>query len=217
VLDQTPWPFRLSTITGYHCDRLHERAPGRVTSFYTMIMLTLVYTGGLYLWAKRRVPGQPMTWGEAFVGAFFIFGYFVLIYGLLPNAWLQWCDGSLKWRSDKIGIPLGPLHHELIAPVFFGLHPFTWNLNLLKNDRRYFGFLPVNKGLLWPTGITFFGRGKLAFNAQSCRDIGAVIIYSVMIGVQFKGWLWWQKRGEGKVAAPELPTSAYGRPLVRKA
>jgi hypothetical protein len=28
----------------------------------------------------------------------------------VPNAWLQWCTSGLKWRSDKTGIPLGPLH-----------------------------------------------------------------------------------------------------------
>jgi hypothetical protein len=187
-----------------------------VTSFYTMIVLTVVFTAGLYWWAKRRPPGRAVTWGEAFVGAVVVFAYFVLIYGLLPNQWLEWCDGALKWRSDKIGIPLGPLHHERIAPIIFGWRPFTWNVNLLRNNRRYLGFLPVNKGLLFPGGITFFGRGKLNVSAQSCRDIGATIIYAVMIGVQFKGWLWWQKRGEGRVATAELPTSAYGRPLVRK-
>jgi hypothetical protein len=183
-----------------------------VTIFYTMVVVTTLVTYALYLWAKRRPVGKVMTWGEAFVAAMAIFAYFILIYGLLPNQWLQWCDSGLKWRSDKIGIPLGPLHYWR-----FGLFGHTWfHLRLLQNNRKYLGFLPVNKGLLFPSGITFFGRGKLNVNAQTCRDIVAVVIYGVSIGVQFKGWLWWQKRGEGRPAIAELPTSAYGRPLVRK-
>jgi hypothetical protein len=188
-----------------------------VTAFYSMLVVTVVFTVALYLWAKRRAPGQTMTWGEAFVAALVVFAYFVLIYGILPNQWLQWCDGALKWRSDKVGIPLGPLHHMHLRPNVFGAHPINWNINLLRNNRKYLGFLPVQNGLLFHQGLKFFGRGKLNINAQTCRDIGAVVIYGAAIGVQFKGWLWWEKRGEAKLATPELPTSAYGRPLMRKA
>jgi len=183
-----------------------------VTAFYFAVFLTVVSTAFLYWWAKRRPVGKEMTWGEAFVGALFIFFYLLLIYGILPNWWLQWCDGPLKWRADKTGIPLGDLHYWKVG----AFHHTLWHLTLLKNNRRYFGFLPVNKGVLWPTGLTFFGRGKVAINAQACRDIGSTLIYGIMIGVHFKGWLWWQKRDQAKVRVPELPTSAYGRPLVRK-
>ena len=183
-----------------------------MTAFYFVSFLTAAMTFGLYLWAKRRPVGQRMTWGEAFVGGMVIFGYMVLIYGVLPNQWLQWCDGALKWRSDKTGIPLGDLHYWR-----FGLFGHTWwHLSLLHNNRRYLWIFPVDKGVLFPNGITFFGRGKLGINAQSMRDIGATVIYGAMIGLHFKGWLWWQKRGQLKPATHELPTSAYGRPLVRK-
>jgi len=183
-----------------------------VTSFYSMVVLAVVFTIGLYLWAKRRPVGQGLTWGEAFLGALVVFFYALVIYALVPNAWLQWCTSGLRWRSDKIGIPLGPLHYWR-----FGIAGHTlFHLTLLKNGRRYLGFLPVNKGVLWPTGITFFGRGKLGVNAGTMQDIGATLIYGIALGVHFKGWLWWQKRGQVQRAAPELPTSAYGRPLVRK-
>ncbi len=183
-----------------------------MTAFYFDLFLSVAFTLALYWWAKRRPVGKRLTWGEAFVGALVAFAYMIVIYALLPNAWLQWCTGALKWRSDKTGIPLGPLHHWRFNIA--GTHIFT--LNLLKNNRKYLGFLPVDKGLLWPKGITFFGRGKLGVNAQTIQDVGAVLIYVVAIGVHFKGWLWWQKRDQVKAATPELPTSAYGRPLVRK-
>lgn len=187
-----------------------------MTAFFFAIFLTIAATTGLYLWGKRRPVGASLSWGEAYAGGLFVLTYFVLIYGILPNQWLQWCDGPLKWRSDKIGIPLGPLHHWRFSLNVFGTHILGFTLDLLKNGRRYFGFLPVDKGVLFPNGITFFGRGKLAFNAQDMRDIVAVMIYGVSIGLHLKGWLWWQKRGQAKPVTRELPTSAYGRPLVRK-
>jgi len=184
-----------------------------VTAFYFSLIATIVSTLGLYLWAKRRPVGTSMTWGEAFVGAMFVFAYVTLIYAIVPNAWLQWCTSGLRWRSDKIGIPLGDLHYWR-----FGAFGHTWfHLTLLKNNRRYLWIFPVNKGCLFPTGITFFGRGKIKLNASSCQDIGAVLLYVMALGVHFKGWLWWQKRDRTKTATRELPTSAYGRPLMRKA
>ena len=183
-----------------------------MTSFYFTLFLSVCASAGLWWYARRRPVGKAISWGEAFVGALVVFTYMLLIYALLPNAWLQWCTGSLRWRSDKTGIPLGPLHHWRVDA--FGSHIFT--LNLLHNNRKYLGFIPVDKGVLWPKGITFFARGKIAVNAQTIQDVGATLIYVVALGVHFKGWLWWQKRGEGKAATPELPRSAYGRPLVKK-
>jgi hypothetical protein len=169
-----------------------------VTAFVFAILLTGAMAGIIYLWARRRPVGAPLSWGEAYVGGLFVFVFFLVLYGVLPNQWLQWCDGPLKWRSDKVGIPAGPI---------------GW---FLQNNHKYLGFIPYQKGVFWPHGITFFGRGKLAFNAQDLRDIVATLIYGIAITGQMKGWLWWQARGKARAATPELPTSAYGRPLVKK-
>lgn len=169
-----------------------------MTAFVFAILLTGAMAGIIYVWARRRPVGAPLSWGEAYVGGLFVFVFFLVLYGVLPNQWLQWCDGPLKWRSDKVGIPAGPI---------------GW---FLQNNHKYLGFIPYQKGVFWPHGITFFGRGKLAFNAQDLRDIVAALIYVVALTGQMKGWLWWQARGKARAATPELPTSAYGRPLVKK-
>ncbi|GAC1377577.1 MAG: hypothetical protein NVSMB4_06950 [Acidimicrobiales bacterium] len=170
-----------------------------MTAFVFAIFLTALMSAIIYAWARRRPAGATLTWGEAFVAALFVFVYLVVIYGVLPNQWLQWCDGPLKWRSDKIGIPAGPI---------------GW---ILHNNRKYLGFLPFDKNTFFPKGITFFGRGKIAFTAQDLRDIVAATIYIAAIVGHMKGWLWWQARHKKSAAAtPELPTSAYGRPLVKK-
>jgi hypothetical protein len=178
-----------------------------VTSFVFATALTLAMSGIIYLWARNRVPGTPLTWGEAFIGGAFVFFYMLLIYGILPNAWLQWTNGPLKWRSDRLGIPAGPFNY---------IHIFFWHFHPLRPNRRYLGFIPYAKGAFWPNGITFFGRGKVAVNFQAVGDSGAAVIYVIMVTAMVKGWLWYQKRDKAAKATPELTTSAYGRPLVRR-
>ena len=136
--------------------------------------------------ARRRRPGTPVTWGEGFVAGTFVFGLMLMCYGIVPDRWLRWADGELKWRSDAIGIPVGPLH-----------------------------FLGNKENVLFGDGITFYGRGRILVTKEVLRDIVASLFYVVFGLGQIFLWLWWQKRGAAKPATPELETSAYGRPLVR--
>jgi hypothetical protein len=183
-----------------------------VTSFYFTAFLAVATTLAFYFYGRRRPVGQPITWGEAFLGGGALFAYMIIIYALLPNAWLQWVTGALRWRADKVGIPLGMLHHWRVD---IG-HTHIFTINWLRNGHKYLWFIPVDKGLAWPKGITFFGHGKLGVSAATMGDIGATVIYVIALGVHFKGWLWWQKRGQARPATLELPRSAYGRPLVKK-
>jgi hypothetical protein len=50
---------------------------------------------------------------------------------------------------------------------------------------------------------------------QAIRDILASGLYIVFLGVQGFLWTWWQRRGQVKPKA--LPTSAFGRPLLKPA
>jgi hypothetical protein len=161
-----------------------------VFSFAASLVVTAVMVGIAILVARRRPPGTPLTWGEAFVAATFVFALMLMIYGIVPDRWMRWCDSELRWRSDAYGVPLGPFAH--IGPWHFG-----------------------NKGRLWAGGITFFGRGRIMLSLQAVRDLIATVIYLVGLGGQIAGWLWWQNRGKKK-DVPELETSKYGRPLLRK-
>jgi hypothetical protein len=51
---------------------------------------------------RRRPPGTPLTWGEAFVGGTFVFALMLLAYGVIPHQWLKYADNELLWRSDKL-------------------------------------------------------------------------------------------------------------------
>jgi hypothetical protein len=157
-----------------------------MVSFIASLIITAVMLAIVLRFAKRRQPGRPLTWGEAFVAATFLFALMLMAYGVVPDQWLRWADGGLKWRSDKIGIPTGPI--------------------------------PVGKHhLLFEDGLSFFGRGRILLTAQVLRDIVATLIYVVFLVGQCVGWLWWQNRGKRATERPAIATSAYGRPLVRKA
>jgi hypothetical protein len=104
---------------------------------------------------KRRPPGTPITWGEAFVGGTFIFALFMLAYGVVPHQWLTFADNQLLWRPDKLmlgisgdGVKLGNAASDLggtgkiivnaqavrdiIATViyigFFVIHIWLWSV-----------------------------------------------------------------------------------------
>ena len=160
-------------------------------AFVTSVVITAVMFGVVIQVARRRPPGTPMTWGEAFVAAVYLFALLLMIYAVVPDRWLRWADGDLKWRSDKIGIPLGGLgigHYHL-----FGM------------KKPY---------LLFHKGITFGGRGKIVVSAKTVEDAIVATMYIVFLLAQIGVWLWWQRRGR-QVSKAVQRVSAYGRPLVR--
>ena len=75
--------------------------PVALLSSFVVLFIGLGLTA---LVARRRPPGTPLTWGEAFVAATLVFGMFLLGYGIIPNEWLEYADNVLLWRADKIGL-----------------------------------------------------------------------------------------------------------------
>ena len=158
-----------------------------MVAFLASLLITGAMVALLVLVARRREPGRPLTWGEAFLAATYVFTLLFMAYGVVPHHWLTWAGNELSWRSDSYGIPIGPL--EKLG---------------LKNP-------------LFADGITFFCRGRLNVTAAAIGDIIATVIYGVAVGANILGWLAWQRRGQRRAEQPAIETSAYGRPLLRKA
>lgn len=156
-----------------------------MTAFAASIVVLALMVGVVIAVGRRRPPGTPLTWGEALVAGVFVFGLLLVVYGVVPNSWLQFADKDLKWRSDKFGIPTGPL--------------------------------PFKHHVLFAKGISFQHRGKITISAQAVRDLVATILYVIGGLGQYYMWKWWQNRGKAAPAAPALPTSAYGRPMLKEA
>ncbi len=55
----------------------------------------------------------------------------------------------------------------------------------------------------------------LTLQYEAVRDTVVVLLHAIFFGLHIFLAIWWQKRGESTAKA--LPTSTYGRPLVKKA
>jgi hypothetical protein len=106
--------------------------------------------------AHTRKVGAPLKWGEAMVGAAYVFFLLFWLYGVVPHEYLQWADSELAWRADKkvIGpegswsswasvwarVPL-TIHLEVIRDIVvatlyvIGLGGFIWGF-AFWNDRQ---------------------------------------------------------------------------------
>ena len=163
-----------------------------MVAFLTSLVITVGITVAVMLYGRRRPVGTPITWGEAMFGSMVVFAAIFLIYGVVPHQWLAYADSELGWRSDKLGIPIGPLGKV------FG-----------DTESTFFS----NEGnVLFPEGIPLL-TGHFVITAQAIRDIIAAGIYIVALGVQIALWAMWQNRGKSK--PKEIETSAFGRPLVK--
>lgn len=66
------------------------------------ILVLLVLTGGVVRYAKRRPAGTPVTWGEAMVGAAYVYFMAFLAYGIIPHQWLTLAENELGWRASRM-------------------------------------------------------------------------------------------------------------------
>jgi len=164
-----------------------------VTAFVTSIVVTLLMAGAVIWEGKRRPVGAKVTWGEAMAAGLFIFALMLMAYGVVPDRWLRFADNELKWRTDKIGIPMGPMGHFLHDSLGIG----------------------TSTNVIAPHGVKFFGRGKIVISANTVENVISYIIYGVGIVGHVALFTWWNKRGKKTQPAALQKTSAYGRPLVK--
>lgn len=97
----------------------------------------------------------------------------------------------------------------LVAFLAYGVVPHQW-LSLADNELGW----RRDKILTGPAGVL---RQTLPFtlNYEVLRDMVAAGLYVAFLGGQMVMWSVWQNRGRVKPA--ELPVSAYGRPLLKRA
>ncbi|MGB0114031.1 MAG: hypothetical protein WBP59_12480 [Ilumatobacteraceae bacterium] len=117
--------------------------------------------------------------------------------------------------------------------------PFSWGEAMLASTYMFgvlflaFGILPhqfidhADKDLGWsrdkliygPWGIlkpeSAGGWNPITLQYEAVRDTVVVLLHAALFGLYIYLAIWWQKRGD--VKPKEIPTSTYGRPLVKKA
>jgi nicotinamide riboside transporter PnuC len=71
-----------------------------VIAFIASLLATVAMVGIVVAVGQRRPPGTPITWGEGFAAATFVFFLLFMAYGVVPHQWLNWADNELNWRKD---------------------------------------------------------------------------------------------------------------------
>lgn len=94
----------------------------------------------------------------------------------------------------------------LLMFLAYGIVPHQW-LTYADNELQW----RADKVMVRP------GNAVIPFTIhyRVIRDLVAVAIYGVMLGVHVFMWSFWQNRGKAK--PKEIETSSYGRPLVKQA
>jgi hypothetical protein len=126
--------------------------------------------------------------------------------------------GLVPWYAKRrpVGTPL--TWGEAMAAALFvfflmflawGIMPHQW-LNYADNKLQW----RKDKILVGP-GTGAYKVTHFTITYEALRDVIAAGLYGVTLGGMIALWGIWQSRGQEK--PKELPTSSYGRPLVKKA
>jgi hypothetical protein len=83
-------------------DRGRPKGVPFVVALVTSILAVTVMTLGVLRYAKRRPVGARVTWGEAILGAVYVYFLCFLVYGVVPHQWLTLAENELSWRADRI-------------------------------------------------------------------------------------------------------------------
>ena len=73
-----------------------------MVSLVASTLVALVLVALIFPYRKRRPVGTPLTWGEAMVGAVYVFFLIFWAYGVVPNQWLLLADNEWNWRPDRM-------------------------------------------------------------------------------------------------------------------
>ena len=104
--------------------------PGVNQAFIFSFLLTTVLALVVIPYGKRRKPGIPVSWGEAMIGATFIFAVLFLAFGVVPHQWIDHADKELGWRKDKM---LNGPFDLLQAKANGGNFPFTLSYEAVRD------------------------------------------------------------------------------------
>jgi hypothetical protein len=153
---------------------------------------------------------EAINWGHWYkaLDVAFMLSLLVLAAGSAVVVWYgkrRPKDQPLTWGEAMVA----SFYAFALMFVAYGIMPHQW---LAFADNR----------LGWRKDKIVFGPGDVIadyvpfiVNYEVIRDFIAVGLYVGATVVQCLLWAAWQRRGQEK--PKELPTSAYGRPLVKKA
>lgn len=90
-----------------------------MVAFVGSFLVIFVMIGAVIWYGNKRPAPSPVTWGEAMLGAVFVFFGLFWAFGVVPEAWILWSANELKWRPDHF--LTGPNGTLLKGPISLSL------------------------------------------------------------------------------------------------
>ena len=73
-----------------------------MVAFIGSVIVMVLLCGVVVLYSKRRPVGAPLSWGQAMAASLYVSFVLVWYFGVVPDRWLNYAEGSLEMRSDAI-------------------------------------------------------------------------------------------------------------------
>lgn len=105
--------------------------PGMNQAFIFSFVGTLALGLAIIPFGKRRPVDQKTTWGEALLGATYVFGVLFLAFGIVPHQFIVHADNDLGWRRDKI--LYGPFDLLKPRPLGGSINPITISYEAVRD------------------------------------------------------------------------------------
>jgi len=106
------------------------RWPGMNQAFIVSFVVTTAMALAVIPFGKRRPVDRKSTWGEALVGAVYVFFTMFLAFGVVPHQFIAHADKELGWRKDKM---LNGPFDILKAKALGGHFPFTLSYEAIRD------------------------------------------------------------------------------------
>ncbi len=84
-----------------------------MVAFVASVLVSAALFGGGIVYMNRRPVDQKGTWGEAMVGAVYVFGTLFWIFGVVPHQFILWADSELGWTVDRFLVGPGEVLDNL--------------------------------------------------------------------------------------------------------
>ena len=73
-----------------------------MVALVTSILITGLMIYGVVAYGKRRPIDRRTSWGEAMVGATFVFMLFMMVFGVVPDRWVRLSDNEWGWSVERM-------------------------------------------------------------------------------------------------------------------
>ena len=102
-------------------------------------VLALLVVAWLFYMCTRPKSPKPLTWAKAMLGAVGSFAAMILVYGVVPDEWMQFADSQWNWSQSRTFEEIGPI---------------TINYRALKDTVAvliyvFFFAIQITVGILW--------------------------------------------------------------------